>query len=116
MLGGGFQNIFKIPELKKRIFYTFALLSVYRIGRTQTFATPSSAGRAGSSKPRATTTSVEEFGMERPAFDAKFPSSARGTQGTPATRLTAMFDGPAPGVAAGFGSQRLSTATHGGRR
>ncbi len=32
MLGGGFQNIFKIPELKKRILYTFALLSVYRIG------------------------------------------------------------------------------------
>lgn len=32
MLGGGFQNIFKIPELKKRIIYTFALLSVYRIG------------------------------------------------------------------------------------
>ncbi|MDM8552637.1 preprotein translocase subunit SecY [Desulfobacterales bacterium HSG2] len=32
MIGSGFQNIFKIPELKKRIFYTFALLSVYRIG------------------------------------------------------------------------------------
>jgi len=32
MLGGGFQNIFKIPELKKRIVYTLALLSVYRIG------------------------------------------------------------------------------------
>ncbi len=32
MVGGGFQNIFKIPELKKRIFYTFALLAVYRIG------------------------------------------------------------------------------------
>ena len=32
MIGEGFQNIFKIPELKKRIFYTFALLSVYRIG------------------------------------------------------------------------------------
>ncbi len=32
MIGQGFQNIFKIPELKKRIFYTFALLSVYRIG------------------------------------------------------------------------------------
>ena len=32
MLGGGFQNIFKIPELKKRILYTLALLSVYRIG------------------------------------------------------------------------------------
>ena len=32
MLGGGFQNLFKIPELKKRIFITLALLSVYRIG------------------------------------------------------------------------------------
>ncbi|OQX27904.1 MAG: preprotein translocase subunit SecY [Desulfobacteraceae bacterium IS3] len=32
MIGGGFANIFKIPELKKRIFYTFALLAVYRIG------------------------------------------------------------------------------------
>jgi len=32
MIGGGFQNIFKIPELKKRIFYTFLLLAVYRIG------------------------------------------------------------------------------------
>jgi len=29
---GGFQNIFKIPELKKRILYTFGLLMVYRIG------------------------------------------------------------------------------------
>jgi preprotein translocase subunit SecY len=29
---GGFQNIFKIPELKKRIFFTFGLLMVYRIG------------------------------------------------------------------------------------
>jgi preprotein translocase subunit SecY len=32
MIGGGFQNIFKIPELKKRIFFTLALLIVYRIG------------------------------------------------------------------------------------
>ena len=32
MVGSGFQNIFKIPELKKRIFYTFMLLIVYRIG------------------------------------------------------------------------------------
>jgi preprotein translocase subunit SecY len=32
MIGSGFQNIFKIPELKKRIFYTLALLSVYRVG------------------------------------------------------------------------------------
>ncbi len=29
---GGFQNIFKIPELKKRVLYTFALLMVYRVG------------------------------------------------------------------------------------
>jgi len=27
-----FQNIFKIPELKKRIFFTFALLAVFRVG------------------------------------------------------------------------------------
>ena len=32
MVGEGFGNIFKIPELKKRILYTFALLIVYRIG------------------------------------------------------------------------------------
>jgi len=32
MIGGGFQNIFKIPELKKRILFTGALLIVYRIG------------------------------------------------------------------------------------
>ena len=32
MIGSGFSNIFKIPELKKRIFYTLALLVVYRIG------------------------------------------------------------------------------------
>ncbi len=32
MAGGGFQNLFKIPELKKRILYTLALLIVYRIG------------------------------------------------------------------------------------
>jgi preprotein translocase subunit SecY len=32
MIGGGFQNIFKIPELKKRILFTLALLIVYRIG------------------------------------------------------------------------------------
>jgi preprotein translocase subunit SecY len=29
---GGFQNIFKIPELKKRVLVTFGLLMVYRIG------------------------------------------------------------------------------------
>ncbi len=32
MVGSGFQNIFKIPELKRRILYTLALLSVYRVG------------------------------------------------------------------------------------
>ena len=32
MIGSGFGNIFKIPELKKRIFYTLALLVVYRVG------------------------------------------------------------------------------------
>ncbi|MFZ0451867.1 MAG: preprotein translocase subunit SecY [Desulfatiglandaceae bacterium] len=29
---GGFQNIPKIPELKKRIFFTLAMLAVYRLG------------------------------------------------------------------------------------
>ena len=29
---GGFQNIFKVPELKKRILFTFGMLMVYRIG------------------------------------------------------------------------------------
>ncbi|MBW2193583.1 MAG: preprotein translocase subunit SecY [Deltaproteobacteria bacterium] len=32
MIGTGFGNIFKIPELKKRIIFTCALLIVYRIG------------------------------------------------------------------------------------
>jgi len=32
MIGGGFQNVFKIPELKKRVFFTLGLLIVYRIG------------------------------------------------------------------------------------
>jgi preprotein translocase subunit SecY len=32
MLGGGFGNIFKVPELKKRLLVTFALLAVYRVG------------------------------------------------------------------------------------
>ena len=32
VVGSGFGNIFKIPELKKRILYTLALLFVYRIG------------------------------------------------------------------------------------
>jgi preprotein translocase subunit SecY len=31
-LAGGFQNIFKIPELRKRILMTFFLLAIYRIG------------------------------------------------------------------------------------
>ena len=32
MIGNGYQNLFKIPELKKKLLYTFALLAVYRIG------------------------------------------------------------------------------------
>ncbi len=32
MVGGGFQNVFKIPELKRRVLFTAALLFVYRIG------------------------------------------------------------------------------------
>ncbi len=32
MVGSGFGNILKIPELKRRLFYTAALLAVYRIG------------------------------------------------------------------------------------
>jgi len=32
MIGSGFGNIFKIPELKKRIFFTLSLLIVYRVG------------------------------------------------------------------------------------
>jgi preprotein translocase subunit SecY len=28
----GFENIFRIPELKKKIFYTLLLLAVYRLG------------------------------------------------------------------------------------
>jgi len=32
MAGGGFGNIFKIPELKKKIYVTLALLVVYRVG------------------------------------------------------------------------------------
>jgi preprotein translocase subunit SecY len=32
MIGSGFQNLFKIPELKKRVFFTLGLLIVYRIG------------------------------------------------------------------------------------
>ncbi|GAH33303.1 unnamed protein product, partial [marine sediment metagenome] len=29
---GGFQNITKIPELKKRIIFTLLMLAVYRLG------------------------------------------------------------------------------------
>lgn len=32
MVGSGFGNIFKIPELRKRLFYSAILLAVYRIG------------------------------------------------------------------------------------
>ncbi|MDY6823567.1 MAG: preprotein translocase subunit SecY [Thermodesulfobacteriota bacterium] len=32
MFGGGYQNIFKIAELKRRILFTLALLAVYRVG------------------------------------------------------------------------------------
>ncbi|MBR9981205.1 MAG: preprotein translocase subunit SecY [Desulfatitalea sp.] len=32
MIGSGFGNIFKIPELRRRIFFTLGLLIVYRIG------------------------------------------------------------------------------------
>ncbi|MGB5159046.1 preprotein translocase subunit SecY [Desulfobacterium sp. N47] len=32
MVGSGFQNIFKIPELKKRVIVTLGLILVYRIG------------------------------------------------------------------------------------
>ncbi len=32
MIGSGFRNITKIPELKKRIYITLGLLAVYRIG------------------------------------------------------------------------------------
>jgi preprotein translocase subunit SecY len=32
MVAGGFQNVFKIPELKRRVLTTLALLIVYRIG------------------------------------------------------------------------------------
>ncbi len=31
-MAGGFQNIFKIPELRKRILMTFFLLAIYRVG------------------------------------------------------------------------------------
>ncbi len=32
MVGGGLQNLVKIPELKKRILFTLGLLAIYRIG------------------------------------------------------------------------------------
>ena len=28
----GFRNVFKIPELRKRVLYTFGLLAIYRVG------------------------------------------------------------------------------------
>ena len=31
-MASGFQNIGKIPELRRRILFTLALLAVYRIG------------------------------------------------------------------------------------
>ncbi|MDH3744158.1 MAG: preprotein translocase subunit SecY [Acidobacteriota bacterium] len=31
-MSGSFRNIFAIPDLRKRLFFTFALLAVYRIG------------------------------------------------------------------------------------
>ncbi len=31
-MASGFQNMTKIPELRRRLFYTLALLAVYRIG------------------------------------------------------------------------------------
>ncbi|MBF0226631.1 MAG: preprotein translocase subunit SecY [Desulfobacterales bacterium] len=32
MIGNGYQNIFRIPELKRRIIYSLLLLAVYRVG------------------------------------------------------------------------------------
>ena len=32
MIAAGFQNIFNVPELKKRIFFTLIILAVYRVG------------------------------------------------------------------------------------
>jgi preprotein translocase subunit SecY len=32
MVATGFQNIFNVPELKKRVFFTLILLAVYRVG------------------------------------------------------------------------------------
>ncbi|MDA1000317.1 MAG: preprotein translocase subunit SecY [bacterium] len=32
MAGGGIPNIFQVPELKKRIFFTIGILAVYRLG------------------------------------------------------------------------------------
>ena len=31
-MASGFQNMTKIPELRRRLLYTLALLAVYRIG------------------------------------------------------------------------------------
>ena len=32
MVGNGFQNIMRLPELKRRVLFTFAMLFVYRLG------------------------------------------------------------------------------------
>mgnify|MGYP000122608288 CR=1 FL=1 len=36
MIGGGFGNIFKIPELRNKLLFTLGLLVIYRLG----FAVP----------------------------------------------------------------------------
>ena len=46
-MASGFQNIGKIPELRRRIFYTITLLAVYRIGA---FVTTPGVNRAIMSK------------------------------------------------------------------
>ena len=55
---GGVQNIGRVPELQRRILFTFAMLGVYRIGahvatpgsyRPVTFADPAS--RSGRISP-----------------------------------------------------------------
>ena len=50
------KNIFAIPDLRKRLFYTFALLAVYRVGAhiptpgvDSTALGPSSGSRPGAS-------------------------------------------------------------------
>src|ERR1700722_10938070 len=46
-MASGFQNIGKIPELRRRIFYTISLLAIYRIGA---FVTTPGVNRAIMSK------------------------------------------------------------------